>query len=103
MPAYEEFLEIFSGDAATRQITDVEDVAAVAVLLLASDAGSGISGSLISVDTAAPPPTGELQCGSSSTTGAAFQATGGGPKSDGTESVSQPGRTALRPIPKRRH
>jgi 3-hydroxybutyrate dehydrogenase len=52
--AYEEFLAIFSGDAATRQITDVEDVAAVAVLL-ASDAGSGISGSLISVDGGTAP------------------------------------------------
>lgn len=45
----EEFFPLLATDAATKKITEVEDVAAVAVLL-ASDAGAGISGSLISID-----------------------------------------------------
>jgi NAD(P)-dependent dehydrogenase (short-subunit alcohol dehydrogenase family) len=52
--SYEQFLDIFCADAATRQLTKTADVAAVA-LLLASDAGAGISGSLISVDGGTAP------------------------------------------------
>jgi NAD(P)-dependent dehydrogenase (short-subunit alcohol dehydrogenase family) len=50
----DEFLGLFAAEAATKQITELEDVAAVAVLL-ASDAGAGISGSLISVDGGTAP------------------------------------------------
>lgn len=45
----DEFLAMRSAQAATGKVTEIDDVAAVA-LLLASDAGSGITGSLISVD-----------------------------------------------------
>lgn len=45
----QQFLDVRTAQAATRAVTEVDDVAAVA-LLLASDAGSGITGSLISVD-----------------------------------------------------
>jgi 3-hydroxybutyrate dehydrogenase len=51
---YEELLEWFSKQSATKQMTEIADVAAVAVLL-ASDAGAGISGSLISVDGGTAP------------------------------------------------
>jgi 3-hydroxybutyrate dehydrogenase len=51
---YEQFLELFTRESATKQMTDVDDVAAVAVLL-ASDAGAGITGSLISVDGGTAP------------------------------------------------
>jgi 3-hydroxybutyrate dehydrogenase len=51
---YGAFLEVFSGAAATKQITEAADVAAVAVLL-ASDAGAGIAGSLISIDGGTAP------------------------------------------------
>lgn len=47
--SYEEWLGRFAEHAATKQITTVEQVAAVASLL-ASDAGAGITGTLISVD-----------------------------------------------------
>ena len=48
------YLEWFSNQSATKQMTEIADVAAVAVLL-ASDAGAGISGSLISVDGGTAP------------------------------------------------
>jgi len=51
---YEQFLDLFCSEAATKQMTRTADVAAVAVLL-ASNAGSGISGSLISVDGGTAP------------------------------------------------
>jgi NAD(P)-dependent dehydrogenase (short-subunit alcohol dehydrogenase family) len=51
---YEQFLDIFCTDAATGQPTKTADVAAVAVLL-ASDAGAGITGSLISIDGGTAP------------------------------------------------
>jgi NAD(P)-dependent dehydrogenase (short-subunit alcohol dehydrogenase family) len=51
---YDQFLDVFRAEAATQQVTDTADVAAVAVLL-ASDAGSGITGSLISVDGGTAP------------------------------------------------
>ncbi|MFF7262556.1 SDR family NAD(P)-dependent oxidoreductase [Streptomyces sp. NPDC008159] len=47
--SYEEWLGRFAEHAATKQITTVEQIAAVASLL-ASDAGAGITGTLISVD-----------------------------------------------------
>ena len=50
----DEFLAHFATEAATKEITAIEDVAAIAVLL-ASDAGAGISGSLISVDGGTAP------------------------------------------------
>ncbi len=51
---YEQLLDVFSEESATKQMTDTADVAAVAVLL-ASDAGAGICGSLISVDGGTAP------------------------------------------------
>lgn len=51
---YDGFLDVFRAEAATQDITATADVAAVAVLL-ASDAGSGITGSLISVDGGTSP------------------------------------------------
>jgi NAD(P)-dependent dehydrogenase (short-subunit alcohol dehydrogenase family) len=51
---YDEFIAEFCAEAATKTMTDTADVAAVAVLL-ASDAGAGISGSLISVDGGTAP------------------------------------------------
>ncbi len=51
---YPEFLAEYCTDAATRQLTDTADVAAVA-MLLASPAGAGITGSLISVDGGTAP------------------------------------------------
>jgi len=51
---YEQLLEWFSKESATKQMTEIADVAAVAVFL-ASDAGAGISGSLISVDGGTAP------------------------------------------------
>jgi len=51
---YEQLLDWFSRESATKQMTEIADVAAVAVLL-ASDAGAGISGSLISVDGGTAP------------------------------------------------
>lgn len=47
--SYEEWLGRFAEHAATKKITTVEQIAAVASLL-ASDAGAGITGTLISVD-----------------------------------------------------
>jgi 3-hydroxybutyrate dehydrogenase len=51
---YDQFLDVFRAESATREITETADVAAVAVLL-ASDAGAGITGSLISVDGGTAP------------------------------------------------
>jgi 3-hydroxybutyrate dehydrogenase/3-oxoacyl-[acyl-carrier protein] reductase len=52
--SYEEFLDWFARESAIKRLNDVEDVAAVAVLL-ASDAGAGITGSLISIDGGTAP------------------------------------------------
>lgn len=51
---YEQLLAQFASDSATKRINDVEDVANVAVLL-ASDIGAGITGSLISIDGGTSP------------------------------------------------
>ncbi len=51
---YEQLIDTFAQEAATKRIMEVEDVAAVA-LLLASDAGGGITGSLISIDGGTAP------------------------------------------------
>ena len=51
---YDQFLDVFREEAATREITQTADVGAVAVLL-ASEAGGGITGSLISVDGGTAP------------------------------------------------
>jgi NAD(P)-dependent dehydrogenase (short-subunit alcohol dehydrogenase family) len=51
---YQEFLNWYAKESATKRLGEVEDVAAVAVLL-ASDAGSGITGSLISIDSGTAP------------------------------------------------
>jgi NAD(P)-dependent dehydrogenase (short-subunit alcohol dehydrogenase family) len=52
--SYDELIAMFASEAATNRIMEVEDVAAVA-LLLASDAGAGITGSLISIDGGSSP------------------------------------------------
>jgi 3-hydroxybutyrate dehydrogenase len=51
---YEELLGAFANEAAIKRLNEVEDVAAVAVLV-ASDAGAGITGSLISIDGGTSP------------------------------------------------
>ena len=51
---YEGLLEMFASESAIKRLNDVEDVAAVATLL-ASDAGAGITGSLISIDGGTAP------------------------------------------------
>jgi 3-hydroxybutyrate dehydrogenase/3-oxoacyl-[acyl-carrier protein] reductase len=51
---YEELINAFAQESATKRIMEVEDVAAVAVLL-ASDIGGGITGSLISIDGGTAP------------------------------------------------
>jgi 3-hydroxybutyrate dehydrogenase len=51
---YEDLLNHFAQEAATKRLMEVEDVAAVAVLL-ASDLGGGITGSLISIDGGTAP------------------------------------------------
>jgi enoyl-[acyl-carrier-protein] reductase (NADH) len=51
---YEGLLAVFAEDSAVKRLNDVEDVAAVAVLL-ASDAGAGITGSMISIDGGTSP------------------------------------------------
>ena len=51
---YEDLLNHFAQEAATKRLMEVEDVAAVAVLL-ASDLGAGITGSLISIDGGTSP------------------------------------------------
>jgi len=50
----DELIQVFANEAATKRTIEVEDVAEVAVLL-ASDAGAGITGSLISVDGGTSP------------------------------------------------
>ncbi len=52
--SYEGMLQVFAEGSATKRLNDVEDVAAVAVLL-ASDAGAGITGSMISIDGGTSP------------------------------------------------
>ena len=51
---YEELMERFAEESATKRLMEVQDVAAVAVLL-ASDSGAGITGSLISIDGGTAP------------------------------------------------
>ena len=51
---YQEFLNWYAKESATKRLCEVADVAAVAVLL-ASDAGAGITGSLISIDGGTAP------------------------------------------------
>jgi NAD(P)-dependent dehydrogenase (short-subunit alcohol dehydrogenase family) len=51
---YEGLLETFAAESAIKRLNDVDDVAAVAVLL-ASDAGAGITGSMISIDGGTSP------------------------------------------------
>jgi len=51
---YQGLLDWFAEEAATKRLIEVEDVAALAVLL-ASDAGGGITGSMISVDGGTSP------------------------------------------------
>ncbi|MEU9376020.1 SDR family oxidoreductase [Streptomyces sp. NPDC048255] len=46
---FDGFVELFTQEAALKRTVTVEEVATVAVLL-ASDEGAGITGSLISVD-----------------------------------------------------
>ncbi len=52
--SYPELLATFASESAIKRLNEVEDVAAVA-LLLASDAGAGITGSMISVDGGTSP------------------------------------------------
>jgi len=51
---YEELLGAFASESAIKRLNDCEEVAAVAVLL-ASEAGAGITGSLISIDGGTAP------------------------------------------------
>ena len=51
---YEGLLDVFAQESAVKRLNEVEDVALVAVLL-ASDAGGGITGSLISIDGGTSP------------------------------------------------
>jgi 3-hydroxybutyrate dehydrogenase len=51
---YEQLLAAFANEAAIKRLNEVEDVANVAVLL-ASDAGAGITGSMISIDGGTSP------------------------------------------------
>ena len=51
---YEGLLEMFAQESAVKRLNDAEDVALVAVLL-ASDAGAGITGSMISIDGGTAP------------------------------------------------
>jgi 3-hydroxybutyrate dehydrogenase len=51
---YDELLGAFANEAAIKRLNEVEDVANVAVLL-ASEAGAGITGSLISIDGGTSP------------------------------------------------
>ena len=51
---YEQLIDHFAQEAATKRIMEIEDVAAVATLL-ASDVGGGITGSLISIDGGTAP------------------------------------------------
>jgi 3-hydroxybutyrate dehydrogenase/3-oxoacyl-[acyl-carrier protein] reductase len=51
---YQDLLDWFAREAATKRLCEVEDVAEVAVLL-ASDLGGGITGSTISIDGGTAP------------------------------------------------
>lgn len=51
---YAEFLEFYAKESAIKRLNEVDDVAAVAVLL-ASAAGAGITGSMISIDGGTAP------------------------------------------------
>jgi 3-hydroxybutyrate dehydrogenase len=51
---YQGLLDMFAQESAIKRLNEVEDVAAVATLL-ASDAGAGITGSLISIDGGTAP------------------------------------------------
>jgi 3-hydroxybutyrate dehydrogenase len=51
---YEQLLDQFAQESAIKRLNEVDDVAAVAVLL-ASDAGAGITGSMISIDGGTAP------------------------------------------------
>ncbi len=51
---YEELIQMFAQEAATKRVMELEDVANVAVLL-ASDVGGGITGALLSVDGGTAP------------------------------------------------
>jgi 3-hydroxybutyrate dehydrogenase len=51
---YEGLLDLFAQESAVKRLNDPEDVALVAVLL-ASDAGAGITGSMISIDGGTAP------------------------------------------------
>ncbi len=51
---YEGLLDMFASESAIKRLNEVEDVAAVATLL-ATDAGAGITGSLISIDGGSAP------------------------------------------------
>jgi len=51
---YQQLLDVFAAESAIQRLNEVEDVALVA-LLLASDAGAGITGSLISIDGGTAP------------------------------------------------
>jgi 3-hydroxybutyrate dehydrogenase len=51
---YQGLLDVFAQESAVKRLNEVEDVALVAVLL-ASDAGAGITGSLISIDGGTAP------------------------------------------------
>ena len=51
---YEQLLETFAEESAVKRLCEVEDVAQVA-LLLASEAGAGITGSMISIDGGTSP------------------------------------------------
>jgi 3-hydroxybutyrate dehydrogenase len=51
---YQGLLDLFAQESAIKRLNEVEDVAAVATLL-ASDAGAGITGSLISIDGGTAP------------------------------------------------
>ena len=51
---YQGLLDWFASEAAIKRLNEVEDVAHVAVLL-ASTAGAGITGSLISIDGGTSP------------------------------------------------
>jgi 3-hydroxybutyrate dehydrogenase len=51
---YEGLLDVFAQESAIKRLNDVEDVAQV-VLLLASEAGAGITGSMISIDGGTSP------------------------------------------------
>ena len=52
--SYEQLLDVFAQESAIKKLNDVSDVAEVCVLL-ASDAGAGITGSMISIDGGSSP------------------------------------------------